>query len=63
MKVLVTGGAGFVGSNLIKKLVSDEHRVVSLDDYSTGTKGNHIDGVNYISDDVNNIFEYDEKYT
>ena len=55
MKILVTGGAGFVGSNLIKKLVSDEHRVVSLDDYSTGTKGNHIDGVKYIEGDIETI--------
>ena len=55
MKILITGGAGFVGSNLIKKLVSDEHRVVSLDDYSTGTKGNHIDGVKYIEGDIETI--------
>ena len=40
MKILVTGGAGFVGTNLIKKLLSDNHRVVSLDNYSTGKKEN-----------------------
>ena len=38
MKVLVTGGAGFVGTNLIKRLLSDGHEVVSLDNYSTGLK-------------------------
>ena len=42
MKILVTGGAGFVGTNLIKKLLSDNHRVVSLDNYSTGKKENEI---------------------
>ena len=36
MKILVTGGAGFVGTNLIKRLVTNGHEVVSLDDYSTG---------------------------
>ena len=37
-KVLVTGGAGFIGSNLIKELVSKEINVTSLDNYSTGSK-------------------------
>ena len=38
MKILVTGGAGFVGTNLIKRLVTNGHEVVSLDDYSTAQK-------------------------
>ena len=33
MRVLVTGGAGFVGTNLIKRLLSEGHKVVSLDNY------------------------------
>ena len=36
MNILVTGGAGFVGSNLIKKLLNQNHNVVSIDNYSTG---------------------------
>ena len=36
MKILVTGGAGFVGTNLIKRLLDDGHKVVSLDNYWTG---------------------------
>ena len=55
MKILVTGGAGFIGSNLIKKLVSEGHRVVSLDNYSTGDKKNHIEGVKYINCDIEQI--------
>ena len=41
-KILVTGGAGFIGSHLIEKLVSLGAEVTSLDDYSTGKKENHI---------------------
>jgi len=55
VKILVTGGAGFIGSNLIKKLVSEGHRVVSLDNYSTGDKKNHIEGVKYINCDIEQI--------
>ena len=55
MKILVTGGAGFIGTNLIKRLVDEGHQVLSLDDYSTGTKGNHIQGVKYINCDIEQI--------
>ncbi len=44
MKALVTGGAGFIGTNLIKRLLSDDYDVVSIDNYSTGKKENHQDG-------------------
>ena len=40
MKYLVTGGAGFVGSNLVDKLISDGHDVVIIDNLSTGKKEN-----------------------
>ena len=55
MKILVTGGAGFIGTNLIKRLVDEGHQVLSLDDYSTGTKGNHIQGVTYWRGDIETI--------
>ncbi len=35
-KVLVTGGAGFIGSNLVKRLVADGYEVIVLDNLSTG---------------------------
>ena len=47
MRILVTGGAGFVGTNLIKRLVSEGHEVLSIDNYCTGTEENHIDGCKY----------------
>lgn len=40
MKCLVTGGAGFVGSHLIERLLLDDHMVVCLDDFSTGRRKN-----------------------
>lgn len=40
MKILVTGGAGFIGSNLSTKLVEDSHSVRIIDDLSTGLKKN-----------------------
>ncbi len=52
MNVLVTGGAGFVGTNLIKKLLNEGHTVTSIDNYSTGLKSNHIIGVKYINHDI-----------
>jgi UDP-glucose 4-epimerase len=45
--MLVTGGAGFVGTNLIKRLLKDGHEVVSVDNYSTGKKENHQEGCQY----------------
>ena len=55
MHILVTGGAGFVGTNLIKRLISEGHKVMSVDDYSTGKKENHIKGCQYIQRDILDI--------
>ena len=52
MKVLVVGGAGFVGTNLIKRLLRDGNEVVSVDNYSTGFKKNHQEGCVYHDYDV-----------
>ena len=55
MRALVTGGAGFVGTNLIKRLLKDGHEVVSVDNYSTGKKENHQKGnVTYFDYDISN---------
>lgn len=45
--MLVTGGAGFVGSHLCERLVADGHTVISLDNYFSGTEENHVPGVEY----------------
>lgn len=57
-KILVTGGAGFVGSNLCEALVQNpNNQVYSLDNYFTGSRENHIDGVTYIEGSTEYIFE------
>ena len=48
-KILVTGGAGFIGSHLCQRLVKDGNEVISIDNYFTGTERNHIQGVRYYS--------------
>ena len=55
MKILVTGGAGFIGSHLCEKLADDGNEVISLDNYSTGSEKNHIDEVVYIKGETANI--------
>jgi len=44
---VVTGGAGFIGSHLCERLVKEGYRVISLDNYFTGSKENHINGAEY----------------
>src|SRR5688572_15057313 len=45
--ILVTGGAGFVGSHLCEALARAGNRVISLDTYFAGSKETHSDGVEY----------------
>ena len=52
MNILVTGGAGFIGSNLVSKLFIDGFNVISLDNYSFGKKENEIVGVKYYNLDI-----------
>jgi len=59
-KVLVTGGAGFIGSNLIEALLNQNNRVVCLDNFSTGKRSNiesflDNDAFTLIEGDIRNI--------
>jgi len=56
-KVLVTGGAGFIGSNLVKKLILDNNEVVVIDNLSSGFISNidYIKDINFINGDIRNI--------
>ena len=59
MNIMVTGGAGFIGTNLIKRLLKDGHNVVSLDNYSTGKEENHQKGCNYVDADIRDVIDFD----
>jgi len=41
-RVLITGGAGFLGSHLCERLLQDGHEVLCLDNFYTGTKDNIV---------------------
>jgi len=58
MRALVTGGAGFVGTNLIKRLVKDGYSVTSFDNYSTGCRENQLVDCTYITYDIREEFDY-----
>lgn len=54
MRILITGGAGFIGSNLSKRLVDDGHEVVVLDNLLRGNKldKSTFDAIHFINGDV-----------
>jgi UDP-glucose 4-epimerase len=52
MRILVTGGAGFIGTNLINKLLKEGHEVHSLDNYDSGLKENELPGCIYKEGDL-----------
>ena len=55
MNILVTGGAGFVGSNLVNRLKHEGNNIAVIDNYSAGKHENEIADVVYIEDDTKNI--------
>lgn len=56
MKILITGGAGFVGSTLAERLLSEGHHITVVDDYSTGYfKDNHLNDVIYQDKDISRV--------
>ena len=58
MNIIVTGGAGFIGTNLCKELIKLGHKVTSIDNYSTGKEQNHIEGIRYENFDIRKVYDY-----
>ena len=57
MKILITGGAGFIGSHLVEELLSDENEILIFDNFLTGKKENlEISGnLTFINDDFGSV--------
>tara|TARA_Y100001938_G_scaffold149483_1_gene236475 strand:- start:10596 stop:11537 length:942 start_codon:yes stop_codon:yes gene_type:complete len=53
MKYTVTGGAGFIGSNLVDQLINDGHEVVVIDSLVTGKKENINPKAEFVQADIN----------
>ncbi|MBI4993277.1 MAG: NAD-dependent epimerase/dehydratase family protein [Candidatus Magasanikbacteria bacterium] len=60
-KYLVTGGAGFIGTNLVKELLKQGHQIVVLDNYAGGKKEERfLNGAEYIEGDIRNEADLDK---
>ena len=65
MKSLITGGAGFIGSNLADKLVREGHEIIILDNLSTGHLSNLKNlkkNIEFVNIDISNKVEDISKY-
>jgi UDP-glucuronate decarboxylase len=66
MNILVTGGAGFLGSHLCERLLKQGNNITCLDDLSTGSWGNisHLDNLTFVRRDVKRSLtkEFDQIY-
>jgi UDP-glucose 4-epimerase len=55
LKILITGGAGFIGSHLADKLIQQGHQVKILDNFLTGKKENINQNAEFIQEDIRNL--------
>lgn len=55
MKIVVTGGAGFIGSHLVERLIKDNHTIIVLDNFSTG----RIENLSHLKQDNIDIHQVD----
>ena len=66
IKSIVTGGAGFIGSNLVDRLVEEGHKVIVLDNFVTGKRGNLLNhlkkNVKIVKLDISNAKNLDKYF-
>ena len=62
MKALVTGGAGFVGVNLVQRLIKEGYTVHVIDNLTTGDRGNIVYGSQFTERDAKLLESSDDKY-
>ncbi|MBA3754135.1 MAG: NAD-dependent epimerase/dehydratase family protein [Nitrospira sp.] len=63
MNILITGGAGFIGSHLADRLVEEGHTVLVIDNESTGRRENVPAAARYIKGDVTRLDELEPAFT
>ena len=64
MKIIVTGGAGFIGSNLVDALVKKKHKIIVIDNLVTGQKKNLLKSkkaIKFLKTDINNLTNNQQK--
>ena len=62
MKVLVIGGAGYIGSHVVKELMAKGHQITVFDNLSSGLKQNLFKGNGFIKGDILNIKALDKAF-
>src|SRR6185312_13545003 len=62
MRVLVTGGAGFIGAHLCRRLLADGHTVSVVDNESTGRRENLAPGIRFVQGDVTRLAEVEPEF-
>ncbi|MEC7107584.1 MAG: NAD-dependent epimerase/dehydratase family protein, partial [Verrucomicrobiota bacterium] len=60
MKYVVVGGAGFIGSNLVDKLIENKNEVIIIDNFITGKKSNLNPKASVLELDISNISNHDK---
>ena len=66
MKIIVAGGAGFIGSHLCERLLEEGNEVIALDNFCTGTKKNielleKNKNFSFLEHDIQEPLEIEEK--
>ncbi len=63
MKIMVTGGAGFIGSHIVDRLISQGHDVIIIDNLLTGSKENINSKAIFYEEDICNLEKLDEIFS